>query len=50
MAHSRNIKTYTNSLTFLIEELDNVSAKRQVITWGKFRNDTCEMFGKEAIV
>ena len=28
MAHSHNIKTYTNTLTFLIEELENVSAKR----------------------
>ena len=28
MAHSHNIKTYKNTLTFLIEEFDNVSAKR----------------------
>ena len=28
MAHSRKVKTYTNTLTFLIEELENVSAER----------------------
>ena len=28
MVHSHNIEIYTNTLTFLIEELENVSAKR----------------------